>query len=164
MRVPARWTERASWFGAMLFAGFIAGWTFCDLPTGSEAGEAVAVRGVKRTTIVHGGDEAGRARELFERLNWGETAPSANIEAPPPPPPPPDVAVLLRQDLTAIEITAAGPVVWIVDPEQPFQRRAIAVGGAYRDGWKVAAITPQRIDLKRRRETRSVSTFAPLTQ
>ena len=79
------------------------------------------------------------------------------VEAPPPPP---DVAVRFRRDLTAIEETPAGPVVWIVDAAEGSSRRAIRAGGVYADGWRVTAITPRAIELRRRAETRRVLTFS----
>jgi hypothetical protein len=132
--------------------GLTAGWL-----TAPRA-EAGAPRAAAATpAIAHAGVEAREARERLTRLGF---------VAPPPietAPPPPDVAVLFRRDLTAIEERANGRVVWIVDFTQTYRRRALRVGDIYQDGWRVSRIGPQSIDLRRRRDVRTIRVFAPPT-
>ena len=68
--------------------------------------------------------------------------------------------MLFRRDLTAIEDRDGGRVAWIIDFTQTYQRRALRVGDVYQDGWRVSRIGVQSIDLRRRREVRTVDAFA----
>jgi hypothetical protein len=74
-------------------------------------------------------------------------------------PPAPDIAQLFRRDLTAIEQGSGPAQALIVDYAQPSGRRRLRVGDIYQDGWRIARIAPQQIELRRRRETRSVAVF-----
>jgi hypothetical protein len=71
----------------------------------------------------------------------------------------PDVSEAFREDLAAIEQTETGPVVWLVDLDQLSGRRGVRTGELYKDGWRVARITPQQIELRRRRELRQIAVF-----
>lgn len=104
--------------------------------------------------IVHAGAEARAARARFEQLGL---APPPQLDTGPPPP---DIAVLFRRDLTAIEDVNGGRVAWVVDFTQAFQRRALRVGDVYQDGWRISRIGVQSIDLRRRREVRTIDAFA----
>jgi hypothetical protein len=104
--------------------------------------------------IAHANIETSAARERLAELGL----------APPPQaeymPPPPDIAVLFRRDLTAIEQRGPARVAWIVDHGQMHQRRALRVGDIYQDGWRVARIASQTVELRRRGEVRSIDAFA----
>ena len=104
--------------------------------------------------IAHARTEIRPARAHLARLGL---APPPQLDTGPPPP---DIAVLLRRDLTAIEDRDGGRVVWIIDFTQTYQRRALRVGDVYQDGWRVSRIGVQSIDLRRRREVRTVDAFA----
>lgn len=136
-----------------LLAGGVAvglglGWLTASTP------EPEASPIVDAITVVHAGVEAGAARE---RLNALGLAPPPVVDTGPPPP---DIAVLFRRDLSAIEDRANGRVAWIVDFTQTYRRRALRVGDIYQDGWRIARIAPQSVELRRRREVRTVDTFA----
>lgn len=107
--------------------------------------------------LVHAGSEAAEARQRLEALGFDAAAPEEALEAPPPL----DIAFLFRRDLTAIERRPDGLQVWIVDFYADNGRRALRVGDIYQDGWRVSGISPQTIELRRRRETRVISAFAP---
>jgi hypothetical protein len=106
---------------------------------------------------VHGGAIAAKAAARLVTVSFAAPPP---VETPQTPPPP-DVAVTFRRELTAIEHTASGPVVWIVDWNQASGRRAIHRGGEYRDGWRVAEIGNQTVELRKRTESRQVDVYAP---
>lgn len=106
----------------------------------------------------HGGSVAARAAERLASVSFAAPPPA---EAPEPPPPPPDIAVTFRRELTAIERTSSGPVVWVVDWNQASGRRAIHRGGEYRDGWRVAEIGNQTVELRKRTESRRIELYAP---
>jgi len=131
-----------------VLGGLGLGWLTAPTP------EAAATAAFEAPAVVHAGLEAGDAHERLDALGL----------APPPivdtGPPPPDIAVLFRRDLTAIEERAGAHMVWIVDFAQPHQRRALRVGDIYQDGWRVARIGPQSVQLRRRREVRTVDAFA----
>ncbi|MEQ1618956.1 MAG: hypothetical protein ABL883_11515 [Terricaulis sp.] len=103
---------------------------------------------------VHGGAVAAKAAERLAAVSFAAPPP---VEAPPPP----DIAVTFRRDLTAIENTPTGAVVWVVDWNQASGRRAIHRGGEYRDGWRVSEIGNQTVELRKRTETRQVDVYAP---
>jgi hypothetical protein len=112
-----------------------------------------------RITVVlfHAGAETGAARERLLELGLGEvveTAPEL-FEAPPAP----DIATLFRRDLTAIEHGTRGAHALIVDYAEPSGRRRLRVGDVYQDGWRIARVDAQRIELRRRREVREVAVF-----
>ena len=108
--------------------------------------------------LSHGGAEAGAVRQRVREFGFGAfDAPEAEIAAPQPP----DIAVLFRRDLTAIEQRSEGRVALVVDFTQDFGRRALKVGDVYRDGWRVAGIGWQTIELRRRGERRSIAVFDP---
>ncbi|ANP45714.1 hypothetical protein [Candidatus Viadribacter manganicus] len=129
-------------------AGFAAGWLLTPPPSAPVAAPIIA------PALVHAGVEAGDMRERLERL-----AP-APAELAPEAPPAPDIALLFRRDLTAIEAQGEAAIVYVVDGAWSRQRRALRVGDIYRDGWRVSAISAQRVQLRRRREIRSVEAFA----
>ncbi len=134
-----------------LVGGFGLGWI--SAPRAEAPDEA---RAYILPALSHGGADAEAARTRLSALGFTvATAPDETFEAPPPP----DIALLFRRDLTAIDLSAARPRVWIVDFTQSFGRRALAVGDVYQDGWRVGAIAPQSIELRRRRETRRVAVF-----
>lgn len=131
----------------VVLAGAPLGWFLADTP------DPVRRTAPTAPAITHAGAEAGDARARLRRLGFG-------VEPAPEEPPPPDVAILFRRDLTAVEQRDGRPVVWIVDTRQSFGRRALALGDVYQDGWRVARITAQSVELRRRRETRTISVFA----
>jgi hypothetical protein len=131
-----------------VFGGLGLGWFTAPVP------EATSSTRLEAPALAHASVEIAAARERLAELGL----------APPPPvdvaPPPPDIAVLFRRDLTAIEERGATRVAWIVDNAQIHQRRALRVGDIYQDGWRVARIAPQTVELRRRREVRTVDAFA----
>lgn len=133
---------------AGVVGGLGVGWLTAPVP------EVSAPPTLGAVTLVHARIEANDARKRLDRLGL---APPPVVEAPPPPP---DIAILFRRDLTAIEDREAGRVVWIVDYAQTHQRRALRVGDVYQDGWRVARINAQSVELRRRREVRSIDAFA----
>lgn len=140
----------------VVVAGFAVGW-FTAAPIAADADQHTDA-GV--AVLVSGGSVAARAGQRMAAIN---PVPQDDIglDVPPPPPPPPDIAVLFRRDLTAIEESDRGLVIWIVDNLQPSLRRRIAPGEVYQDGWVVSAIAEQSIELRRRRERREVAVYAP---
>lgn len=132
-------------------AGVIGGLGLGWLTTPSPQTRAAAF---ETPEIAHAGAEARTARLQLERLGL---APPPQIDTGPPPP---DVAVLFRRDLTAIEDRTGERVAWVVDFTQTYQRRALRVGDIYHDGWRVSRIGVQSIDLRRRREVRTIDAFA----
>ncbi|MGE0741134.1 MAG: hypothetical protein AB7O98_07305 [Hyphomonadaceae bacterium] len=137
-------------------AGLVVGW-FTAAPIAAQANQNYDISVVR---VQNGGALAARAGERFVALNLAPE-PEVAFDAPPAPPPPPDIAVLFRRDLTAIEVTNSGVVAWVVDMRQPTLRRRIAPGEAYQDGWVVASISEQNIELRKRRETRQIAVYAP---
>ncbi|MEQ1809077.1 MAG: hypothetical protein ABL889_04070 [Terricaulis sp.] len=133
---------------AGLVGGLGVGWLTAPMPNVS------ATTAAQPPALVHASVEARDARQRLDRLGL---APQPVVEAPPPPP---DIAILFRRDLTAIEDRGAGRVVWIVDYAQTHQRRALRIGDVYQDGWRVSRIGAQSVELRRRREVRSVDAFA----
>lgn len=136
---------------AGITGGLATGWLIAPQ---SESASAAAETALPQ--IVHAGAEASSARERLARL--GLVAPREAVTEPPPP----DIAVLFRRDLMAIEDRGGRRIAWIVDFTQTYQRRGLRVGDVYQDGWRVSRIGAQSIDLRRRREVRTVSAFAPV--
>lgn len=137
---------------AAVMGGLALGWFTAGLPAVSPRAEPdVAV-----AAPVHAGIAAHAAGERISQLSF-VLPPAVEVA---PPPAPPDIAILFRRDLTAIEQTPAGLVVWVVDLNQPNGRRGLKIRDIYQDGWRVSAITPQSIELRRRREVRHVDVFA----
>lgn len=135
-----------------VFGGGLVGWLSTPQIAAPSTGVAPII-----PRLVHAGADAAIAREKFVGLGFGaEPVFTADVA---PEPAPPDVAVLFRRDLTAIETGSAGTVVWIVDFTQSFGRRALKVGDVYQDGWRVTAIGPQSVELRRRRESRRIQVF-----
>lgn len=135
-----------------LIAGGGLGWVTARAPA-----IAAAPLALSPPSPQHGRIAAREARERFAAFGLAAAPAERTYE----PPPPPDIAVLFRRDLTAIEQREDGLVVWIVDFTQQFGRRALRRGDVYQDGWRVSAISPQFIELRRRRETRRVAAFEP---
>ncbi len=131
-----------------VLGGLALGWLTAPTP------EADASVRLEAPALVHASVETAAARERLSQLGL---APPQVEEAGPPPP---DIAVLFRRDLTAIEERGAVRVAWIVDFAQTHRRRALRVGDIYQDGWRVARIGPQSVQLRRRREVRTVDAFA----
>jgi hypothetical protein len=147
--------NRAVLVGAALSA--LAGATgWLTAPRASFDTNPVSVAAPYSVDYIRG--EYGRARDVLGRVGFVSVAEDIPEVAPPPPP---DIAHLFRRDLTAIETRRDAPVVWVVDFSQPYGRRGLRVGDIYQDGWRVAAIEPQAIVLRRRRESRRVEAFAP---
>lgn len=136
---------------AALVGGFGLGWLTAGPRAAGPAPAEVAL-----VTPIHAGALARAAAERIRELSF-VLPPAEEVAAPPPPP---DIAVIFRRDLTAIEQTPAGPVVWIVDLNQPAGRRGLKSGDVYQDGWRVGAVRPQSIELRRRGEVRQVDLFA----
>lgn len=139
---------------AVLFGGASLGWVTATPPRGAmarSAAEQVAPR--------HGGE---MARAAAERLQVLAFVVPPTVESVAEAPRPPDIAQLFRRDLTAIEQSATGPVAWIVDRNRENRRRGLRRGDLYQDGWHVAAVRRQSVDLRRGAETRRVELFAPL--
>lgn len=143
-------------FAAAMVVGLGLGWLTATPPRDDDtrAGPSASAFDVQ-----HDGARAAAARDRLRALGLGQVyAPASETPAAPPPP---DVAILFRRDLTAVEQTPRGPIVWVVDLNQTHGRRAIRVGGVYQDGWRVSAIRPQAIELRRRRERRDIAVFDP---
>ncbi len=137
---------------ASLIGGAGLGWFTTPRPSAPQQAQARIL-----PLLEHGGADAWEAYQRFSAIGFSAAAPA--LEAPPPP----DVAVLFRRDLTAIEQRPNGRLVWIVDLTRDFGRRSLRVGDVYQDGWRVAAIGTQTIELRRRRERRRIDVFAPLS-
>ena len=136
--------------GGVLATAF--GWSAALIPSIPEsAGTRIA------PVLTHAGGPAGASRAQLLELGLGqvEVFDAAAIDAPPAP----DIARLFRRDLTAIEQTGGVAQALIVDYAEPSGRRRLRAGDIYQDGWRIARITPQQIELRRRRETRSVAVF-----
>jgi hypothetical protein len=131
-----------------VLGGLGLGWFAAPVPEASPSAR------LDVPAIAHASVETGAARERLADLGL---VPPPQVEVAPPPP---DVAVLFRRDLTAIEERGATRVAWIVDHAQMNQRRALRVGDIYQGGWRVARIAPQAIELRRRREVRTIDAFA----
>lgn len=141
-------------FGAVLVGGVSLGWVTATPPRGAtvrSAAEQIAPR--------HGGEIA---RAAVERLQTLAFVVPPTVESVAEAPRPPDIGQLFRRDLTAIEQSANGPVAWIVDRNRENGRRALRRGDLYQDGWRVAAVRRQSVELRRGAETRRVELFAPL--
>ena len=85
------------------------------------------------------------------------------VEAPAPAEPaaPPfDVTRSIRSEVTAV-FGGARPSVVLVDPDRPTQRRVLRAGAHYREGWRLAAVSPQRLLLRRGDQKREVFLFEP---
>ena len=139
----------AYFLAASLLVSFGAGWLTAPTPQNSAHARASVFAPPHHTV-----ERAAAARTRFAALG---------LLPPPPPepsqPPPPDIAVVFRRDLSAIEQTRRGYQVWVVDLNQERGRRSIRVGGVYQDGWRVASIRPQSVELRRRGELRRVAVF-----
>lgn len=139
---------------AALAAGLGLGWVSAmPIHTAPEAETAAALA---QFSPLHGGAAAGAARDRLAALGYGVTADAAQETAPPPPP---DIAVLFRRDLTAIEHTPTGPIVWIIDASQAAGRRALRPRAIYQDGWRLSAVRGQVIELRRGAEVRHIDVF-----
>jgi S1-C subfamily serine protease len=144
--------------GALLLAaaltlGFSAGW----LTVVRAAPPALEARASDAVAIHHGGETIGAARERLAAL--GFAVPVVTVVEEMAPPPPPDIAVLFRRDLTAIEQRDGGPLVWIVDDTIAAGRRGLKAGDVYQDGWRIASVDDQVIELRRRRESRRIDVY-----
>lgn len=128
--------------------GLGLGWLLTPLP------EPDSAPALEAPAIVHAGVEARDARQRLSQLGL---APPPAVDAGPPPP---DIALLFRRDLTAIEDRPGARFVWIVDVSRAYRRRALRVGDVYQDGWRIVRISPQSVQLRRRREVRTVDAFA----
>lgn len=136
-----------AWVGA-----FGLGW----LTGGGAAPAREQIAAANATTPIHGGAIAGAAGEKLSALGFG-ALPVEEIAAPPPPP---DIAVFFRHDLTAIQRRPGGALVaLIVDLDATSGRRALGRGDVYRDGWRVAAISAQVVELRRQGEVRRINVF-----
>ena len=133
---------------AGVLGGVGAGWLT------TPAFDVNTVAATEAPALIHASAEAREARERLDRLGL---APQPEIDTAPPPP---DIAIRFRRDLTAIEDRPVGRVVWIVDYAQPHQRRALRIGDVYQNGWRVSRIGAQSVELRRRREVRSIDAFA----
>jgi hypothetical protein len=111
------------------------------------------------------GKTVGRAGERFARIgarsddiatDGGEPADDMVQESIPVEQ---DIAVTFRRDLTAIERMSLGLIVWVVDLNQASGRRALAIGDIYQDGWRVAGIDSQMVELRRGRDNRRIGPF-----
>lgn len=87
-----------------------------------------------------------------------QPSPVAAVAAPPPSP---DIAALLRRDISAVLLGAAGPVLVVATSDASLAKRVLRVGDAYRSEWKVEAIDDQRISLRRGEEIRVVELHSP---
>lgn len=72
-----------------------------------------------------------------------------------PPAPRPDIAEVFRRELSAVVTEDSGQPAVVLATEGGFKR--IAVGGVYREGWRVQEIAPDAVKLVRRREVRRVA-------
>lgn len=142
--------------GAALFGGFAFGWATA-MPPRSDAAPSAAAAIAPR----HGGE---RARAAAERLQALAFVVPPIVESVVQAPPPPDIGELFRRDLTAIEQSTAGPVAWIVDLNRTNGRRGLKRGDLYQDGWRIAAVGRQSVELRRGQERRRVELFAPLPE
>lgn len=138
---------------AAVFGGFSLGLATAITPHGAAARSAA-----QQVSPLHGGLQAHAAAERLQALAF-VVPPTVEFVAEAPQPP--DIAVLFRRDLTAIEQSASGPVAWIVDLNRENGRRGLRRGDIYQDGWRVAAVRRQSVELRRGAETRRVDLFAP---
>lgn len=144
----------AAWLsGFVILLGFAIGWMAAKPPP--HLSGPARIGQIQRP--VSGGEIASNALERFAEL--APIAPDPPPDTGPPPPPPPDVAVTFRRELTAIDTSGSQPVVYIVDFNGEHSRRGLRRGDVYRDGWRVASVTPQEVVLRKRRETRTIQVF-----
>jgi hypothetical protein len=68
--------------------------------------------------------------------------------------PQPDISALFRRELSAVVAEKGVRSVMLRSPE--LGARFVSAGGAYRDGWRIEAITPESIVLRKRHEVRRV--------
>lgn len=144
--------------GALLTGAFCVGWL---AGSGASGSGAVGTEGdVVLPRVRHDGEIAGDAGERFALLGYGraDVQPSSDPDIAPAPPPP-DITAVFRRDLTAIEQTPRGPIVWVVDLAQFSSRRSLRTGDVYKDGWRVSAISAQFIELRKRHDVRRVAIF-----
>ncbi len=140
--------------GFATLGGLAAGW-FTALPPGASA-PALEAASQASLTPLHGGAAASAAGARITQLSFG-VPPAVELDTPPPPP---DVAVTFRRELTAIEHTPTGAVAWVVDWSQAGGRRALRRGDIYQDGWRVATVGEQSVDLRRAQEVRHIDLFS----
>lgn len=69
--------------------------------------------------------------------------------------PRPDIAEVFRRELSAVVADGTGEAAVVVATDGTL--KTIAVGGAYRDGWRVHDIAPDAIKLVRRSEVRRIA-------
>ena len=137
--------------GFALAGGAATGWFTAGPPSVEGAPVALAP-----PSPAHGGTAAAEARRRVGEAGLAGAAEPTDVQEAPPPP---DIAVLFRRDVTAVEQRPDGARVWIVDFTRDFGRRALRVGDVYQDRWRVTRISPQWVELRRRRETRRVGLF-----
>jgi len=82
------------------------------------------------------------------------------VYRPPPPPPPPDVALVFRQQVTAVvRRPGVGLAVLLSQPGQP--SRLLRPGDAFDQQWRLVAITPSEAVLSDGVSERRVGLFSP---
>lgn len=87
----------------------------------------------------------------------------------PAPLPKPDIRVVFRREVSAVVEEAPTPggaktyaVVLISQRPSVTHFRRLHVGDAFDDGWRLAALTPQAAELKRKAETAVIGFYGPL--
>ena len=158
-------------FVAVVGLGFGGAWL---ITAGGPLDPTHAARPVRaaRMELRHGGDRFGAAEARLAALGFGSRPVEAAQEEPVSPADAPatftapaeDISSVFRRELTAIEKTDGGLVVWVVDLGQSRGRRAISIGGTYRDGWRVTRIEQQAVELQRKDESRRIALFEELQQ
>ncbi len=145
----------AIFVAAATLSGFAAGWLTAPARSHAPAQHAAVQASLDPR---HGGIIASAAAARLTPLPY--VTPPVIEQPPPPPPPPPDIAVVFRREISSVLQTPAGPVALMVDSDGV--RRRLRRGDAYRDGWRITALSNQRIELRRQQERRGIDLFAPL--
>jgi hypothetical protein len=139
-------------------AAAVLGWVQVALPSG--IGIKPVIQAVRIPQIDHAGVHAAVAFGQIEKI-----AP-AQIDLSLAPLEPTDVEVeepielIFRRSISAVIGEGGGINLVIVDPKQPNERKSFKVGQEFRDGWKIAGITPQLITLKKRDVLKEIPLFA----
>jgi len=137
-----------------LVASSVIGWYAPDVFGRTEP--TAAATAPAAPAIVH-------ARETLAAAAFFFRTPTPPVETSTPDAAPiePDVAATFRSALTALVDERGRRVAVIVDASAPSGRRTLRVGSAFANGWRVARIAEDGVELRRRGEVRFVSAFAP---
>lgn len=151
----------AAWSIGSLAAAALAGYAAAEFAP--PATPSVVERASGEIHAVHAGRAIAAA--AFDLRTLHAPPPPALVDEgqAAPPPPEPDIGAAFRRDLSAIVRDKRRFAAIIIDPSARTGRRVLHVGSVYRNGWKVRAVSETTVELRRRRDVRVVSVFAPPT-